>query len=240
MPWCQHRNSATGKPDVVHFQDGTGELIPGLRHGWKGSIPAPRTQIPYDKEVQEMVEALSGERLFQRAPGHYHPGFENFINKAHLRNPSRLHGTLVVHSCKLCCGRERHLLEDLEEGDDSDTEGKEENQEDDGTGRRRQRLRPCNKSFGSSLPLNMCSWKPLLTDLPASVLSVVSMASDLCLLGVVCFVLFRPIAFLETSVERPPACFSPVLLCIWLLICAFLVFCVLCPVPACCVPGNLC
>ena len=141
MPWCQHRNSATGKPDVVHFQDGTGELIPGLRHGWKGSIPAPRTQKPYDKEVQEMVEALSGERLFQRAPGHYHPGFENFINKAHLRNPSRLHGTLVVHSCKLCCGRERHLLEDLEEGDDSDTEGKEENQEDDGTGRRRQRLR---------------------------------------------------------------------------------------------------
>ena len=53
----------------------------------KGLIPATRTQIPYDKEVQEMVEALSGERLFQRAPGLYHPGFENFINKAHLRKP---------------------------------------------------------------------------------------------------------------------------------------------------------
>ena len=78
-----------------------------------------------------MVEAISGERLFQSAPGCYHPGFENFSNEAHLRNPSRLRGTMVVHSYKLRWGRERHLLEDLEEGDDSDTEGEEENQEGD-------------------------------------------------------------------------------------------------------------
>ena len=55
-----------------------------------------------------------------------------------------------------------------------------------------------------------------------------------------CCVLFRPVMFLETSVERPPVCCSPVLLCLWLLICAVMVFLVLCPVQACCVPRNQC
>ena len=88
----------------------------------------------------------------------------------------------------------------------------------------------------------LCSWKPVLRYLlPAAVPScrvygfwpVPSWCFECC-------VLFRPVMFLETSVERPPACCSPFLLCLWLLICAVMVFRVLCPVPACCVPGNQC
>ena len=54
------------------------------------------------------------------------------------------------------------------------------------------------------------------------------------------YVLFRPVVFLETIVERPPVCCSPVLWCLWLLIRAVMVCSVLCPVPACFVPGNQC
>ena len=87
----------------------------------------------------------------------------------------------------------------------------------------------------------LCSWKPVLTDLPDSVLScrvygfwcVPSWCFECC-------VLFRPVLFLETSVEIPPACCSTALLCLWLLTCAVMVFWVLCPAPTCCVPGNQC
>ena len=87
-----------------------------------------------------------------------------------------------------------------------------------------------------------CSWKPVLRYLlPAAV-------PPCCVYGFWCVpswcfeccVLFRPVLFLETSVEIPPACCSPVLLCLWLLVCAVMVFWVLCPAPACCVPGNQC
>ena len=100
---------------------------------------------------------------------------------------------------------------------------------------------PCVLSVVSCSGL-LCSWKPMMRDLlPASVPSC-------CVYGFrsvsyrcsACCVLFWPVVFLETSDERPPVYFSPVLLCLWLPICAFLVFCVLCPVPACCVPGNQC
>ena len=88
----------------------------------------------------------------------------------------------------------------------------------------------------------LCSWKPVLRDLlPAAVPSC-------CVYGFWsvpswcfhCCVLFRPVMFLETSVERPPVCCSPVLLCLWLLIRALMVFSLLCPVQACYVPGNQC
>ena len=89
---------------------------------------------------------------------------------------------------------------------------------------------------GCCVPGNQC-WH----DLPDSVLSC-------CVNGFwsvpswcfECCVLFRPVLFLETSVEIPPACCSPVLLCLWLLMCAVGVFWVLCPVPAGFVPGNQC
>ena len=126
-----------------------------------------------EKEVREMVEALSGETLFQPTPGRYHPGFEHFSNEAHLRNPSRLRGTMVVYSHKLRWGREQHLLEDIQEGDGSDTEEEEENQEDDE----------------------------------------------------------------EEDADSDWDC-SPVLLCLWLLICAVMVFWVLCPAPTCCIPAG--
>ena len=86
------------------------------------------------------------------------------------------------------------------------------------------------------------SWKPVLRDLPASVLSC---RVYCCRSGVLhswcsaCCVLFRPVLFLETSVERH-ACCSSVLLCLWLLICAVRVFWVLCPAPTCWVTGNQC
>ena len=87
----------------------------------------------------------------------------------------------------------------------------------------------------------LCSWKPVLRDLPASVLSCC-----VCVFWIVpsgcfeCCVLFRSVLFLETSVQRPPDCFSLILFCIWLLICAVGVFCVLWPVPTCCIPRNQC
>ena len=86
-----------------------------------------------------------------------------------------------------------------------------------------------------------CSWKLVLRDLPAAVLSCCVYAFWFVLSGCFeCCVLLRPVEFLETSVEIPPACCSTALLCLWLLICAAMVFWVLCPVPACYVPGSLC
>ena len=88
----------------------------------------------------------------------------------------------------------------------------------------------------------LCSWKQVLRDLLSAAVP------SCCVYGFwsvlpwcfECCVLFRPVMFLETSVEIPPACCSPVLLCLWLLICAVMLFWVLCPVPACYFPGNLC
>ena len=87
-----------------------------------------------------------------------------------------------------------------------------------------------------------CSWKPVLRYLLSAAVS------SCCVYGFwsvpswcfECCVLLRPVAFLETSVEIPPVCCSPVLLCLWILICAIMLFWVLCPVPACYFPGKQC
>ena len=85
-----------------------------------------------------------------------------------------------------------------------------------------------------------CSYKPVLRDLHTSVLSChVYGCRSAHFWCSVCCVLFWPVLFLQTSVERP-ACCSSVLLCQWLLICAVMMFWVLRPVLACLVPGNQC
>ena len=88
----------------------------------------------------------------------------------------------------------------------------------------------------------LCSWKPVLRYLLSAAVP------SCCVYGFwsmpswcfECCVLFRPVVFLETSVEIPPVCCSPVLLCLWILICAIMLFWVLCPVPACYFPGKQC
>ena len=87
-------------------------------------------------------------------------------------------------------------------------------------------------SHGVSCSGLLCSWKPVSRDLLSAAVP------SCCVYGFWsvpswcfhCCVLFRPVMFLETSVERPPVCCSPVLLCLWLLIRAVMVFSVLCPV----------